>query len=103
MKSLNHGCAILGFIAVLACWQVFAQGIRGTTASPAFAERTLASTQLAANELALGLVTEYRSLKSGATDFSPLLSRIETKPAFTLLDSSLHPRLPPGPFEARWS
>src|SRR5262245_38574871 len=46
-----------------------------------------------------GLVAEYRSLVSKQA----VLTRIEAKPAFTLGDSSPHPRLPPGPFEATWT
>src|SRR5437773_5592712 len=53
-----------------------------------------------ADKLAPGLVAEYRPFADGA---DPLLSRLELKPAFTLFDSSLHPRLPPGAFAARWT
>jgi mono/diheme cytochrome c family protein len=46
-----------------------------------------------------GLVATYRSI--GAS--GPVLHRIDAKPAFALGDSSPHPRIPPGPFEATWS
>src|SRR5262249_21471271 len=46
-----------------------------------------------------GLVAEYRSHALERA----VLTRIEAKPAFTLGDSSPHPRLPPGPFEVTWT
>jgi mono/diheme cytochrome c family protein len=46
-----------------------------------------------------GLVAEYRSL----VDPKAKVSRVDAKPAFTLGDSSPHPRLPPGPFSVRWT
>jgi hypothetical protein len=50
-------------------------------------------------DLKPGLVAEYRSL----VDPSATLTRIDAKPAFTLGDSSPHPRIPPGPFEVVWT
>src|SRR5262249_26458913 len=46
-----------------------------------------------------GLIAEYRSL----AEQSALVHRIDAKPAFYLGQSSPHPRIPPGPFEAVWS
>jgi mono/diheme cytochrome c family protein len=55
--------------------------------------------EAAAEELRPGLVAEYRSL----LEPTARLVRVEPKPAFYLDGSSLHPRLPPGPFEATWT
>ena len=45
-----------------------------------------------------GLLASYRSL----VEADATLDRIDPKPAFSLGRSSLHPRLPSGPFEAAW-
>jgi mono/diheme cytochrome c family protein len=45
-----------------------------------------------------GLIAEYRSL----ADSKVTVTRIESKPAFTLGRTSPHPRIPPGPFEVTW-
>lgn len=50
-------------------------------------------------DLRPGLVAIYNS----PVDKAASLSRIDSRPAFTLGHSSIHPRIPPGPFEARWS
>src|SRR5208282_5140053 len=50
-------------------------------------------------DLRPGLLAVYRS----ATDRDATLTRIDLKPSFTLGHSSVHPRLPPGPFEAVWT
>lgn len=46
-----------------------------------------------------GLLAEYRSL----VDPTATLTRIDLKPAFTLHDSSPHPRIPPGRFAVTWT
>lgn len=50
-------------------------------------------------DLRPGLLAHYRSL----IDEEATLSRIDSRPAFTLGHSSIHPRIPPGPFEAVWT
>jgi mono/diheme cytochrome c family protein len=45
-----------------------------------------------------GLIAEYRSI----ADPKASVTRIESKPAFTLGRSSPHPRIPPGLFEVTW-
>lgn len=50
-------------------------------------------------DLRPGLVAEYKS----RVEERAVLSRIEAKPAFTLGDSSPHPRLPPGAFDVTWT
>src|SRR5262245_14450691 len=50
-------------------------------------------------DLRPGLPAVYRSL----TDRDATLARVDLKPAFNLGHSSVHPRIPPGPFEATWS
>src|SRR5262245_40394861 len=51
------------------------------------------------DELKPGLVAEYRSL----IDPTATVTRVEPKPAYSLGDSSPHPRIPPGPFEVVWA
>ncbi|MBI3857897.1 MAG: hypothetical protein HY293_19640 [Planctomycetes bacterium] len=51
------------------------------------------------DELKPGLVAVYRSL----VDSEATLTRIDAKPAFSLGESSPHPRIPPGPFEVVWT
>ena len=46
-----------------------------------------------------GLIAVYRSLREGEAP----LPRVDAKPALFLGDGSLHPSLPPGPFEVAWS
>lgn len=50
-------------------------------------------------DFAPGLIARYRSLR----DADAALLRIDAKPAFALGGSSVHPRLPAGPFEATWT
>ncbi len=52
-----------------------------------------------ADALRPGLVASYRSF----TDQSANLTRIDSRPAFSLGHSSPHPRLPTGAFEVVWS
>ncbi len=52
-------------------------------------------------ELQPGLVAQYHSLATA--DSRAALVRIDRKPAFRLGDSSPHPRIAPGPFEATWT
>ncbi|MFO0911615.1 MAG: PA14 domain-containing protein [Pirellulales bacterium] len=52
-----------------------------------------------AAELFDGLVAVYRSL----ADPTATVTRIDAKPAFWWADSSPHPRIPPGPWEAEWT
>lgn len=54
--------------------------------------------QVEPESLRPGLAARYRSL----ADPGASLERVEPKPAFTLGDSSPHPRIPPGPFEVVW-
>src|SRR5215468_2710243 len=49
-------------------------------------------------DLKPGLVAEYRSV----AEPEARVTRIESKPAFTLGRSSPHPRIPTGPFEVTW-
>jgi len=51
------------------------------------------------DDLRPGLVAEYRSL----VDPAATLTRVDSKPAFTLGDSSPHPRIPTGPFAVTWT
>src|SRR5262245_34483669 len=46
-----------------------------------------------------GLLAHYRSL----IDENATLTRVDARPAFSLGDSSPHPRLPQGPFAVTWS
>ncbi len=55
--------------------------------------------KVSGDEVKPGLVAVYRSL----VDPEAVLTRIDAKPAFTLGDSSPHPRIPPGPFEVVWT
>jgi hypothetical protein len=55
--------------------------------------------KVAGDDVKPGLVAVYRSL----VDPDATLTRIDAKPAFTLGDSSPHPRIPPGPFEVVWT
>src|SRR5262249_32625488 len=50
-------------------------------------------------DLRPGLVAELRSL----VDPKATVTRIDSKPAFTLGRSSPHPRVPTGPFEVVWT
>lgn len=50
-------------------------------------------------DLRPGLLASYRSL----VDANAALPRVEVRPAFTLGHSSIHPRIPPGPFEVIWT
>jgi cytochrome c551/c552 len=50
-------------------------------------------------DLRAGLLAVYRSL----LDQNCTLSRIDSKPAFYSGHSTVHPRIPPGPFEAVWT
>jgi mono/diheme cytochrome c family protein len=52
-------------------------------------------------QLRSGLVAVYRSLAPGAAEAT--LTRIDLKPAFTLGQSSPHPRIAPGPFKVVWT
>ncbi|HYV27050.1 MAG TPA: hypothetical protein VFA77_05930, partial [Candidatus Eisenbacteria bacterium] len=103
MKSLIHRPEFLALMLVLMDLPVHAQVTPAPAANPAAVVPSGKPITTAADQLAAGLVAEYRSLGAGGTTASPLLSRIEAKPAFTLLDASLHPRIPPGPFAVRWS
>jgi mono/diheme cytochrome c family protein len=51
------------------------------------------------SDLRDGLVAQYRSLM----DKESSLIRLESKPAFHLVRSSPHPRIPTGPFEVTWT
>jgi glucose/arabinose dehydrogenase/mono/diheme cytochrome c family protein len=51
------------------------------------------------DELRPGLVGEYRLI----ADPKASVTRIDTKPMFTLGRSSPHPRIPAGPFEVTWT
>jgi mono/diheme cytochrome c family protein len=51
------------------------------------------------DELKPGLVAEVRSL----IDPTAVVTRIDPKPAYALDGFSLHPRIPPGPFEVVWT
>ena len=51
------------------------------------------------DEVQPGLIAAYRSL----TEPSATLTRIDRNPAFTLEESSPHPRIPKGPFEVVWT
>jgi len=50
-------------------------------------------------DLQPGLVAEYRSL----VDPAATVTRVDPKPAYSLGESSPHPRIPPGPFEVVWT
>src|SRR5918995_1794122 len=50
-------------------------------------------------DLRPGLVAEYRSV----ADRKATAVRLEPKPAFSLGESSPHPRLPRGPFQVTWT
>src|SRR5262245_33709306 len=50
-------------------------------------------------DLRPGLLAVYRS----AVEPEAALTRVEARPAFSLGNSSPHPRLPPGPFEVVWT
>jgi len=54
---------------------------------------------VAGDDVKPGLVAVYRSL----VDPAATLTRVDLQPAFTLDDSSPHPRLPPGAFEVTWT
>jgi len=62
---------------------------------------TLAQDPVAASgdDVRPGLVGEYRS----AIDSSATLTRVDLNPAFTLDQSTIHPRIPPGPWTVVWS
>jgi mono/diheme cytochrome c family protein len=51
------------------------------------------------DELKPGLLAEYRSL----VDPQATLTRIDAKPAYSVGETSIHPRLPAGPFEVVWT
>lgn len=74
----------------------------GQQEDSAMAEGELADLQDADElELRAGLVAAYRSLST--TGAARALMRIDPKPAFSWGESSPHPRLAPGAFEAAWS
>jgi cytochrome c551/c552/glucose/arabinose dehydrogenase len=60
---------------------------------------TAAPLDVELEDLRPGLPAVYRSL----TDKNATLARIDLKPAFNLGHSSIHPRIPAGPFEVTWS
>src|SRR6186997_2835256 len=51
------------------------------------------------DELKPGVLAVYRSL----VDPDAIVTRIDSKPAYALGESSPHPRIPPGPFEVVWT
>src|SRR5579884_2354101 len=55
--------------------------------------------EIVQEQLQPGLLAVYRS----GVDPNAILTRVESKPAFSLGISSPHPRLPPGPFEVVWT
>jgi len=77
-------------LRLVGAWVVLGVATASTAAGPLDVER---------EDLRPGLLATYRSL----VDPEATLVRLDAKPAFTLGRSSPHPRLPPGPFEAKWS
>ncbi len=77
----------------------FALLIPGALLRGAAAEPKPGALEVEPQEVRPGLVAHYRSL----IGTEAVLDRVEAKPAFFLSDSSPHPRIPPGPFEAAWT
>ncbi|MGE3808976.1 MAG: hypothetical protein AB7K24_30300, partial [Gemmataceae bacterium] len=77
-------------LTVFACCQP-------TGSAPSAAEAEPDEVEL--DDLRPGLVAVFQSL----VDKDAVLHRLEVKPAFYLGHGSVHPRLPAGPFEARYS